>query len=258
MNTLFHRLLLSLLLASQLARGADFSFFTTLRSGFWFEFDKEIGIGNTSAADTLRADFNHDGSTSFWANNVATNFQIGYVAATNTGFVSLFDSFGTPVTLSFTNPGTALNAATSTWTLPAASFFVEAASLGAASSVSVENLSFSSGVSVLSGSLPASLTASQNGSTVNTTAGAPIVFDPASAGGNWTLSGSIRFSGLLGYGGEASGDALRFGFGAFGTDVPLGPSDTGDTPEPRTFVLMSLGLLAAGFVGNRRASGIRL
>lgn len=257
MKTLPRRLLLPLLLASQLVQGADFSFFTTLRAGMLFEFDKEIGIGGTSAADLTRTDFSYDGSTEYWANNVATNFQIGYVAATNTGFVSVFDAFGSPTTLSFTNPGTLLNAATTTWTLPTANFFVEAASLVPASSIAVESLSFSSGVSVLSGSLPTSLVAAQNGSTVNTAIGAPIVFNPASSGGDWTLSGTIRFSGLMAYGGNALGDALRFGFGASGTDTPIAP-DTGDTPEPSTYLLMGLGLVAARFVGNRRASGMRL
>jgi hypothetical protein len=258
MKTLPRRLLLPLLLASHLVPGADFSFFTTLRSGLWFEFDKEIGIGGTSAADLTRTDFFHDVTTDFWANNVATNFQIGYVAATNTGFVSVFNAFGSPTTLSFTNPGPLLNAATTTWTLPAASFFVEAAGLVPNSSISVENLAFSPGVSVLSGSLPASLTASQSGSTVNTAIGSPIVFDPASSGGDWTLSGSIRFSGLIGYGGNASGDALRFGFGASGTDAPVAPPNSGNTPEPSTYLLMGLGLVAARFVRNCRTSGLRL
>lgn len=249
MNSLTQRILPLLLLAGTIASAANFSYFTTIRAGN-FGSDHELGIGGTSSADTSTANFSYSGGEPYWqSGGAAQNFQLGYVAATNTGFLSVFDSANVATTVTF-NPAVALNnAVTATWTLPAASFFVQANPLFTATSITIENLAFSPGVSVLSGSLPASLSAAQSAGTISTTPlPAPIVFNPASSGGDWTLSGAIRFTGLLAYGeGFATGDSLRFGFGAAASD----------TPEPRTYILMSLGLMAAGFIGNRRASGFR-
>jgi len=249
MNSLTRKTIPLLLAFGSIAGAADFSYFTTLRAGF-LGGDHELGIGGTSSANASTASFSYSGANPYWrTSGGAQNFQIGYVAATNTGFVSVFNQANVATTVNF-NPAVALTDASSAiWSLPAANFFVQANPGLFPTSITVENLAFSSGISILSGSIPTSLTASQSGGTVNTSAlTGPIVFNAASTGGDWILSGAIRFTGLLGnFQGFATGDALRFGFGA----------SASDTPEPGTYVLMSLGLLAFGFIGKRRASGCR-
>jgi len=250
LNSLTRKLNPLLLAFASIAGAADFSYFTTLRAGFLGAIDHELGIGGTSSANASTASFSYSGANPYWrSSGAAQNFEIGYVAATNTGFVSVFNAANAATTVTF-NPAVALtDASTAIWTLPAANFFVQANPVFTPSSITVENLAFSSGVSILSGSIPTSLTASQSGGTLNTTSlTAPIVFNAASSGGDWILSGAIRFTGLLGnFQGFATGDSLRFGFGA----------SASDTPEPGTYVLISFGLMAAGFIGKRRASGFR-
>ncbi|MBM3786625.1 MAG: PEP-CTERM sorting domain-containing protein [Acidobacteria bacterium] len=233
---------------------ADFSFYLTLRAGLPFfpgAGAQEIRIGPAAVAGgAAGAQFNYGGVTQWWREGgLAQDFQIGYVAATNTGFVSVFNSANNPTTVTFSNPSTAIPA-TSTWTIPAANFFVSAAGFGGANeSVSVSNLSFSPGVAILSGALPSTLSASSPSGPATGSAPGAIVFNPAASGGNWTLSGQIRFSGLiLGGGGFAFGDALRFDFGATGADP---------NPEPGTVLLLSVGLAGVYGYARRRAAGVR-
>jgi hypothetical protein len=62
------------------------------------------------------------------------------------------------------------------------------------SSIAVENLSFTPGVQVLSGSLPASIGSSNpgNGTNISSNLSTPIIFDPSANGGSWTISGTVR------------------------------------------------------------------
>lgn len=247
---LFSRLALlaSLSLASW---GTDFSFFTTMRAGFPGSFAWELGAGSTSATTESRSEYEWNGASFIphWrAGDLPQNFQIGYSQSTGTGFVRVFNISNTALTASFTNPGAPLIPG-ATWTLPSASFFATANSSGLASSVNVENMSFSPGVQILSGSLPASLGASYSGSgpVVTNNLSAPIVFNTASSGGDWTLSGTVRFNGLFLLNGNSLGDQLRFGFGAIGSDASLTA-----TPESSSVFLIGGGLIALGCIRHRR------
>jgi hypothetical protein len=165
------------------------------------------------------------------------NFRIGWTSATNTASVRVDDFDGSPVTASYTYAGPQLPA-NSVWTLPANSFFVSAARVAAPSSIELQNLSFSSGVQVLSGALPSSISAVQNGNSAFVTLNSPIVLNAANGGGDWFIAGQIRFTGLQSQGGLARNSQLQFMLNATGSAVP----------EPGSWALIGLGLVAlAGF-----------
>ena len=229
---------------------ANFSFFTTMRAGLIGPFTYEMAAGSTSATTQSQSDFFWDPSqilSSWRPGDLPQSFRIGYRQATNTGFVNVRDMNGTDTEVSFSNPGTRLNAS-AVWTLPVANFFASATSFGGASSVNVENLSFSSGVQVLSGALPTRIGANYSGTgpDVTNSLAAPIVFTPASAGGDWTISGTIRFNGLFPTSGTALGGQLQFLLGALGTD----------TPEASTALLIGAGLLLLGVLPRRKLFAI--
>lgn len=246
---MFVRLLTQLVILTLLPAGCaatTFSFFTTMRAGQPGTASWEIGAGSTSATTQSQQDFYWDASLAnpTWrSGNLPQNFQIGYQAATNTGYVTVFNSTGAATTASFTNPGASI-LANAIWTLPVANFFATANTFLLPGSVNVENLSFSAGVQILSGSLPLSIGASDTGFTAGATnnLAAPIVFNPSSSGGDWTLSGTIRFNGLWPVSGLAIDGQLAFGFGAFGDD----------TPEASSAVLIGGGLIALGLFGYRK------
>jgi hypothetical protein len=91
------------------------------------------------------------------------------------------------------------------------------------------SLTLSPNLSLISGSLPTSLAASQSGSGVVSNLPAPLVINAAANGGSWFLAGTVTLSGF----GTATGSRLQFNFGA--TSNP--------TPEAST-----LSMLGAGFL----------
>ena len=234
-------LLLSLTLS---AWGTDFSFFTTLRVGYPTPLLWELGAGSTP--DTTQSNVNFEwntanGETSWRPNNLPQNFEVGYNRTTNAGFLTVFNSANNPVTASYSNPGMAPGA-NAIWILPAANFFTSANSIFLPSSIAVENLSFTPGVQVLSGSLPASIGSSNpgNGTNISSNLSTPIIFDPSANGGSWTISGTVRVNGILGVSGSASANNIQFGLGVFGTD----------TPEASTMSLFALGLASLIVAGK--------
>jgi len=237
---LFQFGLLAVLSAS--AWGSTFSFFTTMRAGqtgpTW-----ELGAGSTSATTESQTNY-----TPTW-NLGAQNFQIGYNQTTGQGYVTVAAPVtGTLYTASFANPGPALTSDVN-WTIAPSSFFVIANTPSGPSSISLTGLTFSSGVTILSGSLPSSFGTSHpggSGGTVTNTASAPIVFNAAGSGGSWTIDGTVQFTaaGFVGTGGGASGNQMQFGFGASGTD----------TPETSSVFLIGAGLIALGCYRNRQRS----
>lgn len=236
-------LLLSLTLS---AWGTDFSFFTTMRVGLPTALSWELGAGSTAGTTQSNVNFewnSANGDTSWRPGNLAQSFEIGFNQTTNTGFVRVFDSSNNAVTASYVNPGTALGSNT-LWTLPAANFFASANTNFLSGSVDVENLTFTPGVQVLSGSLPTSIGAANTGTglTNSTSLSTPIVFDASANGGSWTIAGTIRMNGIFGVSGTAQGNNLQFGLGAIGTE----------TPEASTMSLFALGLASLIVAGKFR------
>jgi hypothetical protein len=222
------------------AHASEFTFFTTLRAGFQTPDVWEIGIGSTAATTNSRVNFRWANNANHWRpSNQPQNFQIGYNQATNSAFVTVFNSNNAPITATFANPGPSL-LPTATWTIPSTSFFASATPNSGAASVTVANLAFSNGVTVLSGALPSGIGASSPGNTSNSLS-APIVFTPAAAGGSWMITGTIRFSGLFPFG-SATDNTLRFGFGAGASDVP----------EVSSSLMIGAGLLGLGLFFQRR------
>jgi len=214
-----------------------------MRAGFPGGSSSELGAGSSAAAtnSVTNYEWNNADFLPHWRpNNLPQTFSIGYRQATGMGFVSVLNSSGSALTASFANAGSPLGA-NAVWTLPPASFFATAVPTVLATSVSLENMTFLPGVQILSGSLPVSLGASTTlfGGTVTNTISAPIVFTPTS-GGDWTITGTLRFNGLLPLGGTAFGDQLRIGFGAFGSDTA--------SPEASSVFLIGAGLIALGYV----------
>ncbi len=223
----------------------SFSFNATVRAGRPAGGDWELGIGNNPSASNSTASFNYleiPGNLYWRPFGQPQNFQLGWTAATNTAYLTVFNAFGSPTTVTFANTGTPLSTS-AIWTLPANSFFASAAGRPQNSSISLENLSFSPGVQVLSGALPSSFSAAQTGTTVSTNLSAPIVINPASNGGNWFISGSVRFSGLTNSGGISSGSQLQFMLNAVGANSAV--------PEASTSAMIGCGLLALVAVQRR-------
>ncbi len=225
------------------------SFFSTLRAGRFAGADWEMGVGNTSSASTSTQSFNYlgfPGNNHWGSSNVNHNFRMGWNATTNSAYVSVWNANNAPTTATYTVPGVPLGP-NATWTLPIATFFLSAAALSQPTSIQIQNVALSPGVQILSGPLPSNVSLSQSGSPAFFANSAPIVFNPAAAGGSWYLSGQIRFTGLESQGGLARNSQLQFMMNAVGTSSAV--------PEASTWSMMGLGL-AALVALRRRARGI--
>jgi len=197
---------------------ADFGFSVIIQAGrqngSW-----EIGIG-LRGNPTNTAQVNP-----YYGNNTPQQFEIGYTQSTNTAFVRLYQNATTYNEATYNPVGGAPLAPGGSWTLPANSFFVSAASRNPPTSVTVAGMALSPGLSVLQG-LSSTLTAAQPGRppsnpSVVTNLASPVQFMAQGNGGNWLLSGTISFVGLSAYqGGGADRSDLRFGFDAGASDVP--------------------------------------
>lgn len=226
---------------------ADFTFFATLRAGQSGNSGWEMGLGTNAAADQSTGQFRWSNGTPYWRpGGQPQNFEIRWQSATQTASVTVWDSGNTAWTRQLVNTGPAVGANT-IWTFPAAGFFTQATTTGRPSSITVSNLALAPGVQVLSGALPSSIGASQPPAT-STPMAAPLVINPASTGGNWYLSGNIRFTGLaIGNGAGASNSNLQFFLQAAGTE----------TPESSTVLLTAGGLLVVlGWHRRRRPDAV--
>jgi hypothetical protein len=229
------------------AQAADFAFSATLRAGLPGNGEWEMGLGTDTNATQSTGQFRWSGNNPHWRDNDGLqSFRVGFTSATQTAYLTVWDSVNTPWTRTLVNAGTALRS-NATWTFPTTNFFVSASNNSGAQprSINVESLTLSPGVSVLSGSLPTSLGASLS-STYVAPMSTPLVINPASNGGDWYIDGTVRFSGLQGAGGNAARSQLQFFLRAEGT--------SSNNPEVQTFLLSGLGLTLVGVLGRMRRS----
>ncbi|MSV34535.1 MAG: PEP-CTERM sorting domain-containing protein [Bryobacterales bacterium] len=230
--------------------GAQFQLGVQIRAGFsgagagaW-----EVGAGDTSGTPSATVD-----ATPYWANNTDRRVEIEYQRATNTLVVRLYqDATNTSAfnQANFNPTGGSQVAAGATWTLPAASFFVTAASgPNPPTSITLSNLaltSLSGALNILQPIQQTTLSASRaaNGATSTVTETQDIVFQ-GDATGSWRLTGILNLTGIAGAAG-ASGNELSFGFA--GTAVGAA------VPEASTLLLIGMGMVALGLCHRRTNS----
>jgi hypothetical protein len=226
------------------ASAADFGFAVILQVGggnTW-----ELGIGPRGGAPIATTSLNP-----FYQEGTPQKIEIGYTQATNTAFLRYYQTSTTYQQATYQPVGGAPLSPGGTWTLPAGSFSVAADSTWFPTSVTVDSLALSAGLSVLQPLSAATLSASQTGIFNGTdfpsaSLASPVQFRAQGTGGNWMLSGRISFTGMGGIFGTGIGaptdNDLRFGFDAGAADVP----------EPSTAVFMACGLLLIGIHSIRR------
>ncbi len=243
---LFLRIWFVIVAASALLTAGEFDFYATLRAGRPGGADWQMGLGTDTAASQSTGSFFWSNSNRFWRNGgEAQEFEIGFRSATQTAYVTVWDSRDQAWTRTLTNSGAAVSS-NATWTFPAANFFAQASTTGTPSSIQLSDLTLAPGVQVLSGSLPVSLGASQPPATT-TPMNAPLVINAASNGGDWYIAGAVRFSGLTSTGGSARNSQLQFFLRAMGAD----------TPEGATLFLTGAGLLLLGAIGRNRRKSVQ-
>lgn len=205
----------------------------------------ELGAGDTSGSPSVTGDV-----VPYWQNNQGRRVEIEYQQPTNTLQVRLYadaSGSGTPNSVNFNPAGGSLVAAGATWTIPAASFFVTAASgPNPPSSISLSNVTLTglSGVlNILQPVQQTTLTASRNagGATATVTESQDIVFQ-GDATGSWRLTGVLTLTGIAGNAG-VSGNNLAFGFAGSATGA--------DVPEASTLSLIGLGMVVVGLCHRR-------
>lgn len=238
-NCILAGVVLCFLAAGQPLEAADFGWSAIIRAGLPNAGDWELGMGplgnNTATSAHL---------SPYYANNIYQNFQIGYRSATQTAFLRFYNGPGTAYT-EITRPiGFAVSpSAIITWEIPASAFYLSASSRPAPTAVAVDQLSLSgTALTVLQPLAMTAWSASQNRSNMVAPIGAPVVFQ--TAGGDWTLSGRIRFQGLQTYQSPgAQRSQLHMGFSINGTV---------ETPEPATWTLTAASLALLGLWRRRR------
>lgn len=213
------------------ASAANFDLATTIRAGRPGNAAWEIGIGPITNSGAVRG---HVNNPNYYPNALPNRFEIGYTSATNSAYLRYYYSATNYRQVVYAPGGPGLGGY-SLWTIPAGSLFVTATRRPVRTAVTISNLTLAGGVQVLQPFSSTTMTATQlrSNSTVSSTT--PVVFRTNSSG-NWLLSGTITFTGLLAYvQNGASGAQLRMGAGISGVSTP--------TPEPHVF-----GLTLAGFV----------
>ena len=241
---------ITIVLMSSVAQmwGADFSFYSTLRAGQPGPADWEMGVGTNVSSDTVVRDFGYETSgQQYWrAGGQQQNFRIGWNAATNSAYVTVWNTANVATTATMSNPGPALTT-NAIWTLPGSTMMIRALGDSKPSSIQLSGLTLSPNTALVSGVLPGSLSASQTGSYVFNTISAPIVINPAANGGNWYLDGVVRFTGLTSQGGNASQFDLQFLMLASGSS----------TPEAGSLGMIGGGLIALALLKPWRRMGSR-
>lgn len=230
------------------AAAQSFSFHSTLQAGRQNSTDWEIGIG-TSSTPSVTSDYGYNASgTQYWRDRgLAQNFEIGWNAATNTAYTTVFKGNGTATTVSLANSGPALSA-NAIWSIPVGSFVASAAPNGgnpSTTAIRLSNLAVSPNLALVGGSLPSNFLAAQFGSPTVTTLNSPLLLDASANGGSWFISGRVQFFGLLTQGGAARGNQLQFFLQATGTE----------TPEASSLALMGGGLIAIVLFHRSRRTG---
>lgn len=216
-----------------------FTFFSTFRAGQPNGADWQLGIGTAPNATERTANYAWNSQTGTWRSDGVQNFEIGWLASSNTAYSTVWDQQGLATTVSRVNPGSALSSLAS-WTLPASGFWAAISDTPANSaSIALANLTLSDNTRLISGSLPSSFAISRPagmGSMYNSLS-EPIVINAASNGGNWFLRGTVQFTGLQGQQeGGLTGSRSQFFFQATGSDAP-------DLP---TFAMLGCGLVLLG------------
>lgn len=226
--------------AAGTASAADFGFSVIIQAGgssTW-----ELGIGPRGGAPAVTVSLNP-----YYQGGSPQQFQVGYTQSTNSAFVRFYNNGASYQQASYQPVGGHSLQPGGTWTLPAANFSAAANYTLLPTSVTVDSLGLSGGLTVLQPFTVTTLVASQSGWFSSpdppVTLSSPVVFRAQGAGGNWLLSGTISFSNLGGF----------LGLGANGNDLVFQmDAQASDVPEPSTAVFMACGLLLIGIHSIRR------
>jgi hypothetical protein len=228
----------------------SFTFYSTFRAGRPNNADWQMGIGTAPNATERTANYAWNSSTRTWRADGEQNFEIGWDAATNTAYSTVWNEAGLPTTVSRSNPGAALSTMTN-WTLPGSGFWAAISDTPAnAASIALANLTLSPNTSLVSGSFPSTFGISRPAGTgaMFESLAAPIVINAASNGGNWFLRGTVAFTGLQGQqGGGLTGSRSQFFLTATGLDP---------VPDAPTFALLGSGMLLLGWQQRNRHSRV--
>jgi len=233
------RFLLAICTLTAPAAAADFNFNVLIRAGLQGNGDWEVGMGlNSAGVPTVQGQL-----SPYYQNGQPQRFEIGYIQSTGQAFTRIFADVTSSVlllNLVYAVPNAAPLSPSGAWTLPASSFYTRASlNTSAASSITVSNMSLSTGTAVLN---PASITAVNNTTTgQNTTQSSSQLFQ--SSTGDWLLTGELTLTGLRAYvPNGATRSQLQFGLSA----------QAGDTPEPAAALLTVSALAALAYRQRRR------
>lgn len=216
--------------AAPLLPGADFGFDAIIRAGLPNNGDWELGLGPTGNNSARTSHLNP-----YYANNTWQRFEIGYSAALNAAFLRFYNQPGAPTQVLYANPFSGAAGANIIWEIPASGLYLGASSRNRFTEVELDQLSLTgTGLAVIQPVGVTALSASQLNSNTTVVYPTPITF--RTSGGDWTLSGQIRFDGLGAYtpGGARQSD-LHMGFNVTGTV---------DVPEPASAALVLAGVAA--------------
>lgn len=224
---------------------ADFGFSTIIRAGLPNSGDWELGIGPEGNNAAVTANL-----LPYYPNNVARQFQIGWDAVTQRGYLRYTHTSVLSQALYY-SPGFSFTpASTLRWEIPVGGLYVRATDRNRPTGAYLENLTLTgTGLTILQPLGVSSLTATQNGSGSQTTGTtAPVTFLAAGTS-SWVLSGTIRFQGLGTY---VSGGARR-------SELHMGFSGgaTVESPEPIPALLVGSGLIVFATARRRRGKSGR-
>lgn len=248
----FLRALLTAVLAAAALPAAQFQFGTMVRAGISGGGDWELAAGQSSGA--LPPNANTAYVTPHYTNGRNNDFEISYTKATNTATLTVVTRStgpGSAITKVNWNPvGGSLVSAGALWTIPAASLYLKAATVPAATSIQISNLQLSGAINILQPIQQTTMTASQNSTPggVLVTQSKDIVFR-TNGSGDWKLTGNFTMTGLAQNASStgAKRSELQFGFTAFA-----------EAPEPATVLATGCGLGLLVWRARRRQQGTKV